>query len=122
MKNLLALCTLLPFFAVASPLEESLKPWEPLEITQQTETIRIVLNERRITNNIYEAIVQNGICMPLWLQKDNEYLEAVKEIEILNQFEKQGFVFENPMESCQKIGDSTEEAANLILMGGTHIF
>ncbi len=60
--------------------------------------------------------------MPLWLQKDNEYLEAVKEIEILNQFEKQGFVFENPMESCQKIGDSTEEAANLILMGGTHIF
>ncbi len=102
-------------------LSNALSPWKPLAITTPG-SITIVLNESRITNTIYEAVIETGVCLPLWLDKETDYLSKANEIEVLNKFKAQGYVLEKPLETCKLMGESKGNTSEIILMGNTHIF
>jgi hypothetical protein len=110
-----------PAFSSDAIISKALEPWAPLEIVTP-DNLTIVLNESRVTNEIYEAVITTGICMPLWLDGETDYLLKVDEIFVLNKFKAQGYVFEKPLETCRIIGDSNGKTGKVILMGNTHIF
>jgi hypothetical protein len=103
-------------------LEESLNAWQPLSIKQSGSKLSVVLNENRVTDVIYDAVVQNGICMPLWLGRGKEYLQEVRTIDVLNKYEKQGYVFIEPLSSCEAIGKVSSKSSKVLVMGNSRIF
>ena len=122
MKKLILILTLIPTLSFAGIPEEitsSMKPFAPIKISIKNKTITIKMNERRITDKIYEAVIKNGICMPQWLGKKG-YLNNIKEIAVLNRFSKQGYVFENAKSACTQIGKAKGKTAGILLMGNTH--
>ncbi|MGO3917601.1 MAG: hypothetical protein ACTJH9_15710, partial [Pseudoalteromonas sp.] len=122
--GLLALATLIPFTALASDstLNESLKPWQPLSIERTESNITIVMDEMKVTDVMLSAVAENGVCMPLWLNKEASYLEGIKEVSILNKFKRQGYVLEEPLSTCKAIGEATGNTGKIILLGHTRMF
>ncbi len=121
--ELLAILSLIPFaaFAADSTLNESLKPWQPLSIERTKSNITIVMNERKVTDEIFSSVAESGVCTPLWLNKDASYLEGVKEVVITNKFKKQGYVLEDPLSTCKAIGEATGNTGKIILLGHTRM-
>lgn len=40
----------------------------------------------------------------------------------LNQWAKQGYVFEKPKETCKQMGEAVGNKSNILLMGNTHMY
>jgi hypothetical protein len=125
MKNLgVAIFSILASASAAANnnvLSNALEPWEPLAIIAP-DSITIVLNESRVTDTIYEAVIETGVCLPLWLDNETDYLLKVNAINVLNKFKAQGYVLEKPLETCKDMGESKGETSKIILMGNTHVF
>lgn len=100
-------------------LQKSMKPWQPLSISESQKIITVTLNEQRVTDQIYSTIVKNAICTPLWLEENKKYLKGTKEINVLNQYNKQGYILESPKQACDEIGKSNNDDAAIRLMGAT---
>lgn len=83
--------------------------------------VLITTNEYRVTDTIYSAIINNGVCMPLWLGNSSS-LDGVKSIMVLNKFKKQGYVFEGGADVCNKLGKLKSQQAKIYLMGNSHIY
>ena len=88
--------------ALGSTVEEqakqSLEMWEPNEVRVDGESLTVISKERRITDQIYRAMIVSGLCMGT-LPRPNS-LDGVSEIRILNQSGRQGYVFEGGAEEC----------------------
>lgn len=126
MRFLIFLCFLFPSVAMAadgpsSNLKESLQPWSPLSISINNKKLTVVMNEARITNNIFTAVIKNGICMPIWLGDPNA-LNGVAVVIILNKFKHQGYVFEGGKNICSEMGKLPSEKSEILLLGHSHIF
>jgi hypothetical protein len=121
MRKILLGCWLFPIVASASNgvLNDSLEAWEPLKVMSNENSVVITLNERRITDVIYDAIVQNGICMPSWLGKGEDYLYGLNSISVVNMYEKQGYVLNNPKSACKDIGEASSKDAKVLVMGNS---
>lgn len=107
------------FADVPSEITSALKIFSPLNVQGKQNMIQVTLNEQRVTNTIYETVV-NSICTPLWLGKKG-YFQSISEIFVLNKFTKQGYVFEHPEETCLQMGNATTQNAKIILMGNTRM-
>lgn len=133
MKKLLLLpLALVTSMAFAAPnaaikaLGQDLKSFNPASITvhqrsEKRETVVIILPQARITDTIYTAAIK-GACMRLWLNPKDKYLNTVGQIAVLNQMAKQGYVFENPKETCKQMGEAVGNKSNILLMGNTRIY
>lgn len=122
---LLALC--MSFSAVAGVnnstiLQKSLKPWQPLAISEKNNIVTVNLDAGEITNEAYLAVTRLGICVPAWDKKNASYLKDTKEVRILNKHNFTGFVLENPRSTCNEVGAAVgDEAVNSIILSNTHM-
>ena len=118
--------TLLAHTAHASDittLTQSLKPWQPVEITQSKDNMTVVLDSNQITPTIFDAVISAGACMDIWTHDvPAKYLESVKELRILNKHKAQGYVLEQPLNACNEMGKDTPERAKVIMLSHTHLF
>lgn len=103
-------------------LAQDLKSFNPASITahQGSEKKEIVVIAR-ITETIYTAAIK-GACMRLWMDPKDKYLNSVAQIAVLNQWAKQGYVFEKPKETCKQMGEAVGNKSNIFLMGNTHMY
>jgi hypothetical protein len=56
-------------------LNKSLKPWQPAEIVQTSNSIKITLPANTVSSEAYEALISSGVCTPIWL-KDALHLSS----------------------------------------------
>lgn len=49
-------------------------------------------------------------------------LQLAAQIAVLNQWAKQGYVFEKPKETCKQMGEAVGNKSNILLMGNTHMY
>lgn len=106
-----------------STLKKSLKPWQPIEVSKSSETLTVTLNENQITPDVYDAIISAGACMAIWTKDaPANYLKTVKELHILNKHKAQGYVMENPLDTCNEMGKETEVKAKGIMLSHTRLF
>ncbi|WP_281546262.1 hypothetical protein [Grimontia sp. SpTr1] len=110
------------FSQVSESLVKSLSPWSPISLKNANGDLIIVLDEHRITDTIYTAIINNGLCMPVWLG-DKDTLANVKSVAVLNKFSKQGYLFEGGADTCVKLGEfSSDKQSEVYLMGQSKIY
>ena len=107
-------------------LAQDLKSFNPASITahqgsEKKEIVVIVLPQARITETIYTAAIK-GACMSLWMDPKDKYLNSDAQIAVLNQWAKQGYVFEKPKETCKQMGEAVGNKSNIFLMGNTHMY
>lgn len=106
-----------------STLKKSLKPWQPIEVSKSKDAVTVVIDDRQITDTIYDAVINAGVCPNIWTNDvPAKYLESVKELHIVNKHKAQGYVFENPLNSCNEMGKEAPEKAKTIMLSNTHIF
>lgn len=104
-------------------LTKSLKPWQPVEITKSKDAVTVVIDDKQITDTIYDAVINAGVCPNIWTKDvPAKYLESIKEVRIVNKHKAQGYVFENPLNSCNEMGKETPENAKTIMLSNTHLF
>ncbi|UXD93385.1 hypothetical protein K2Y34_13230 [Cronobacter sakazakii] len=104
-------------------LKNSLKPWQPIEVSKSSDTLTVTLKENQITPTIYDAIISAGACMDIWTKDvPVKYLKTVKELHILNKHKVQGYVLENPLDTCNEMGKETEVKAKVIMLSHTRLF
>lgn len=101
--------------------KELLDLWQPISVSQEGSTLRVVLNERQITQTIYLAVIKSGICVGVLTGKP---LPDVSSIEVLNEFSRQGYVYEAGTEDCAQINDLPvgDRTGTLLVLGKTKAF
>lgn len=104
----------------AQVAENLLASWAPESVTMSNEgVLRIVLPQRRVTSEMYSSITRFGLCLgPI---ATGNMMEDVSSIEVLNQFEAQGFVYEKGLNDCETMS-GTGVKAEMSLMSATHTF
>lgn len=109
--------------ALASTVEEQVKQslaiWEPSEVRLDGALLTVISKERRITDQIYRAMIVSGLCMGT-LPRPNS-LDRVSEIRVLNQFSRQGYVFEGGAEECEEINNMPANETEIYVLGRTHM-
>lgn len=109
--------------ALASTVEEqakqSLEMWEPNEVRVDGGSLKVISKERRITDQIYRAMIVSGLCMGT-IPRPNS-LDGVSEIRVLNQFGRQGYVFEGGKEECEEINNMPANETEIYVLGRTHM-
>lgn len=104
-------------------LQKSLKDWAPISISDKRGVIEIVMNEDRLTPQIYNAVINMGVCPPLWFgAKGSSYLKNTKEVRVLNRHSHSGFVLESPKTSCDEVGKATGDSWSIVINSHTHSF
>lgn len=101
--------------------KELLALWQPEAVSLKGSTLTVVLPERQITEQIYLAVIKTGICVGVLTRKP---LPGVSSIEVLNQFSRQGYVYEAGTEDCAQINDLPvgDRIGTLLVLGKTHAF
>ncbi|WP_049089333.1 hypothetical protein [Klebsiella grimontii] len=104
-------------------LQKSLKDWAPISISDKQGIIEIVMNEDRMTPQIYNAVIGMGVCPPLWFEaKGSSYLKNTKEVRVLNRHSHSGFVLESPKASCNEAGKAVGDNGTIVINSHTHSF
>lgn len=107
--------------ATVAQAEELLYNWQPLSVTMDGSVLTVVLPQRQITQQIYNAVISTGICLGPLLGYP---LPGVQSVEVLNQFSHQGYVYEAGTEHCELINDASPDFrwAETLVLGRTHSF
>lgn len=98
---------------------KSLEMWEPKEVRVDGESLIIVSKERRITDQVYQAMIVSGLCMGTILRPSS--LDGISEIKVLNQFGRQGYVFEGGKVECEEINNMPANKTEMYVLGRTHM-
>ncbi|PHM73730.1 hypothetical protein [Xenorhabdus kozodoii] len=48
-----------------SVLQKSMRMWQPLSISDSEGIVTLTMNEDRVTDKIYHAVINMGVCSPL---------------------------------------------------------
>lgn len=89
-------------------INEGLIPWSPKRIVEIEEgKLRIILNSNQVNETTYYAVLKTGICLTKVIMKKE--FSGIREIQIINQFERQGFVFEGGERDCKKMLNSSSK-------------
>lgn len=83
-------------------VEESLWAWDPIDVRVTGGALLIVIQEDRVTDEVYKAVIMAGVC-PVYWQYPNATLQ-VSEIRVLNRFGRQGYVLEGEADICHWLG------------------
>lgn len=119
---LLTLLSVPSAFAGDAPqiLLDNVSPWAPKAIVKEKDKLSIVLDQRKITPTIYEAIMTSGVCYAS--DKDLNVLSGVNQVEILNTFGRQGYVFTGNAAICRDILDASKDLSKILLMGNSRLY
>lgn len=100
-------------------IKQSLEVWKPHEVRVAGEFLTVISKEHRITDQIYRAIIVSGLCMGNITRPNS--LDGISEIRILNQFGRQGYVFEGGKEECEEINNMPANETEIYVLGRTHM-
>lgn len=100
-------------------IEKGLSLWNPKSVTLSDGVLEIVTQERRVSDQVYNAVVK-GVCGSLWLNPSS--WSGVKEMRILNQWKKQGYVFEGGEAECVELGKLSGKEFEFYILGKTHLY
>lgn len=104
-------------------LQKQLKPWQPMEITTENNAIMVVLPGKEITPDSYNNLIMSGICTPIWTHDTPDlYLKEVKELSIVNQYKSIGYVFSDPLKTCNEIGSLMPKPGQVLLSSKTRLY
>lgn len=96
-----------------SDAAQLLEMWNPTSVMLADGALTVVLPQQRITEEIYMATLSSGLCLGQFLDMP---LTGVRSVTVLNQFLRQGYVYEKGMETCDRIGDK------IAVLGATHLY
>jgi hypothetical protein len=82
-----------------SDVRRAVEMWGPIAVEMRPVTLRVVLNQQRVTETTYEAVMLSGICSRV--QAGLIDISGIEEIEILNRLGSQGYVFEGGAQGCR---------------------
>jgi len=108
----------------ADPTNELLKalsPWDALSITEKNGELLIVLNENRVTSDIFYSVIDTGFCIPAWLD-EKKAVENIKKVTVLNKHSHQGYILTNGVESCNERADKKNKESKLLLAFRTSLY
>ena len=104
-------------------LNKSLKPWQPAEIVQTSNSIKITLPANTVSSEAYEALISSGVCTPIWLKDaPTSFLKTTSEIHVVNKFSALGYTFEHPLTTCKKMGELMDDQAKSLMYGNTRTY
>lgn len=104
-------------------LKNKLKPWQPSEVSVNGKQITIAIPSKDITQDVYKAIISNGVCTPIWTKDvPASYLKNIQQINVTNKFKGLGYSFENPLSVCKEMGDLMDKPAELKMLSNTHLY
>lgn len=99
--------------------KQSLEMWEPNEVRLDGQSLIIIAKERRVTDKIYRAMIASGLCMGI-IRRPNG-LDGISKIKVLNQFGRQGYIFEGGEEECKEVNDIPANEVEMYIIGRTHM-
>lgn len=104
-------------------LQKQLKPWQPMEITTKNNALMVVLPGKKITPDSYNNLIMSGVCSPIWTHDTPDlYLKDVKELSIVNQYKSIGYVFSDPLKTCNEIAPLMEKPGQVLLSSKTRLY
>lgn len=115
-KSLISLLVAIPFFASAGDLNKSLTLWQPVSVSNENSQLTIKLPQPRITDAIFKQVISAGVCSVVW---DGTDLPDVKSVLVVNEFGKQGYIFEGGTPECKEMGELSGEQSSIYLLGKT---
>jgi hypothetical protein len=121
-KTLLLL--IIPVMAHADPssdLLEALHSFDTKSITEKNGELLVVLNENRITSDIFYNLIDGGFCVLPWLN-NRIAIENINKVVVLNRHEHQGYILENGVESCDERSDKNQKESKLFLAYRTSLY
>jgi len=104
---------------VVSDARELAMMWQPKVVRFEKGSLTLVLPQRSISEEIYFAVLTSGLCLGPLLGKP---LTGVSEIVVLNQFERQGYVYEKGLEACREFNErpAGDPRTRIDVLGATH--
>ncbi|MBK0089474.1 hypothetical protein [Erwinia sp. S59] len=103
-------------------LKKKLAPWQPAEISQKDDQITVALPDKNVSSEVYSLLISNT-CTPIWTKDaPANYLNGIKQINVVNKFKASGYSFENPLNVCKEMGDLMEKPAEVKMLSNTHIY
>ncbi|KLV38234.1 hypothetical protein RUW49_12320 [Citrobacter freundii] len=104
-------------------LQKQLKPWQPMEITTKNNALMVILPGKEITPDSYNNLIMSGVCSPIWTHDTPaSYLKEVKELSIVNQYKSIGYVFSDPLKTCNEIAPLMEKPGLVLLSSKTRLY
>jgi hypothetical protein len=96
----------------------ALQNWEPLDLNFEGGTLTVLLPQRRVTQDIFLAIVRFGICVGI---AAGDSFSEVSELVVLNQFGQQGYIYERGAQDCDAI-NQMRSGADVRVLGSTRVY
>lgn len=124
MKSLFVffLVSLCPIVSFADSIEHSVsKKLSSLNVETVQHSgarLKIISNENKVTDSIYRAMI-GGICMGYLMEPES--LSGITEIQIVNRWDKQGYVFEGGGKECQEYNNLPVTDTKIFILGKTHL-
>lgn len=123
MKKFLVLLVfvIFSFAGQLQDIQKSLRDWQPLNIQIKSGNLIVTTKERRVTDTIYLAIVNTGLCTDYYFNKS--LLNGIKSIYVLNEYNYQGYVLDGGADICEKIGKMKDNnRIKFTILGKTHLY
>lgn len=116
-------CSALAQSASQQALQKALKPWQPVEVTKKDHELTVALPGKSMTPEAYDAVIKNGICMPIWTKSQaTDALKGVDKLNVTNQYKTLGYSFEKPLSTCEEMGKLTGQPSTTLMMSRTSLF
>jgi len=124
MKRIILFTIITVIFSFAGQIQniyQSLKPWAPLNIQIDKGHLIITTKESRVTDTIFLSMIETGICMNYYFNKN--LLNGIKNIYILNRFNHQGYVLDGAADICSAIGKmKSDNKIKWYILSKTHLY
>lgn len=118
---------MIPLSSLAQPqsvpkgIKIAVTAWQPTSLTMQNGIVTVVTPQNRMTENIYKTVA-TSVCGNSYGNKTFWGKTPIKEIHVLNQFGTQGYIWENPKQTCQETAKLVnEKEVTAKLMGNTRL-
>ncbi|AZV46879.1 hypothetical protein C3L23_06205 [Nautilia sp. PV-1] len=123
MKKVMLSSIIIAVLSFASQIQDisnSVKSWGATVKIQKNHLV-IITSQNRVTNQIFQSIIQNGICMYSFFTPG--MLKNIKDVYVLNKFSKQGYVLDNAENVCKTIGEMKDNnKIKLYISSNTHLY
>ena len=105
--------------SVGNFIKNNLISWNIKSVRHYGKTIQIISTDNQITDTIYTTMV-SGICMGYLSNPDP--ISEVSEIQILNKWGKQGYVFEGGERECKEHNNLPIKETKIFIFSKTHVY
>lgn len=118
MRKLIAffMAVFFTMMAHADPIPAAITKWLKIyqirSVTLQKGVLSVIMDRPKVTQEIYGAVVVDGVCMSLLDQPTSWGKANIKQIEVVNSFGVQGYVFKGGAAECKAVGQLNKDQIN----------